>query len=121
MGTRFHVKVENKTSEVTSTTYGISIKGDVLYVAESGNHCVQMVTSRGEFSHTFGQTGSGQGEVIIGYKYSMKLVVGYPWGLALDPQGNIHVAALGTILISKSLQRKVCMSGHMVIQKVLSE
>ena len=62
VGTRFHVKVENKTSEVTSTTYGISIKGDVLYVAESGNHCVQKLTSRGEFSHTFGQTGSGQGQ-----------------------------------------------------------
>ena len=77
---------------------GICIKGDVLYVAEFGNHRVQKLTSRGEFLHKFGQKGSGQGEfnvptaIIvdsnnrlivsdrdnhIGYKYSMKLVVGY--------------------------------------------
>ena len=41
---------------------GISIKGDVLYVADSGNHRIQKLTSRGEFIHEFGQKGSGQGE-----------------------------------------------------------
>ena len=41
---------------------GISIKGDVLYVADSGNHRIQKLTSRGEFIHKFGQEGSGQGE-----------------------------------------------------------
>ena len=41
---------------------GISIKGDVLYVADSGNHCIQKLTSRGEFIHKFGHKGSGQGE-----------------------------------------------------------
>ena len=35
--------------------YGICIKGDVLYVADSGNNCVQMLTSRVEFLHGFGQ------------------------------------------------------------------
>ena len=82
---------------------GISIKGDVLYVADSGNHRVQKLTSGGKFLHKFGQQGSGQGQfnwpvtVIIDSnnelivsdsgnqrmqifnenEYSMKMVVGY--------------------------------------------
>ena len=45
-----------------SSPYGISIKGDVLYVADSGNHRVQKMTSSGKFLHKFGQLGSEQGE-----------------------------------------------------------
>ncbi|KAL5496843.1 hypothetical protein EMCRGX_G013208 [Ephydatia muelleri] len=41
---------------------GISIKGDVLYVADTGNHRVQKLTSSGKFLHKFGQQGSGQGQ-----------------------------------------------------------
>ena len=41
---------------------GISIKGDVLYIADSGNHRIQKLTSGGEFLHKFGQKGSGQGQ-----------------------------------------------------------
>ena len=41
---------------------GVSIKGDVLYVADTDNHRIQKLTSRGEFIHKFGQYGSGQGE-----------------------------------------------------------
>ena len=103
---------------------GISIKGDVLYVTDGGNHRVQKLTSSGKFLHKFGQKGSGQGQfdspwgVII--DSNNKLIVsdfnnhriqifnencGWlltidgkgsvnngPCGLALDPQGNIHVA-----------------------------
>eukprot|EP00731_Ephydatia_muelleri_P008189 Em0004g527a len=106
-------------------------KGDVLYVADTGNHCVQKLTSSGKFLHKFGQKGSGPGQfnrpwaVII--DSNNKQIVsdsdnhrihifnendgrlltidgeGYdnncflePCGLALDPQGNIHVAAYGT-------------------------
>ena len=43
--------------------WGISIKGDVLYVADSGNHRVQKLTSSGKFFHKFGQQGSGQGQL----------------------------------------------------------
>ncbi|KAL5496824.1 hypothetical protein EMCRGX_G013187 [Ephydatia muelleri] len=39
---------------------GISIKGAVLYVADSGNHRVQKLTSSGKFLHKFGNKGSGQ-------------------------------------------------------------
>ena len=45
-----------------SYPYGITIKGDVLYVADSGNHRVQKLTSSGKFLHKFGQQGSGQGQ-----------------------------------------------------------
>ena len=45
-----------------SYPHGISIKGDVLYVADSGNHRVQKLTSSGKFLHKFGQQGSGQGQ-----------------------------------------------------------
>ena len=47
-----------------SYPWGISIKGDVLYVADGGNHHVQKLTSSGKFLHTFGQHGSGQGQFI---------------------------------------------------------
>eukprot|EP00731_Ephydatia_muelleri_P008291 Em0004g629a len=39
---------------------GISIKGDVLYVADTCNHRVQKLTSSGKFLHKFGQQGSDQ-------------------------------------------------------------
>eukprot|EP00731_Ephydatia_muelleri_P008240 Em0004g578a len=41
---------------------GISIKGDVLYVADTRNHRVQKLTSSGKFLHMFRQKGSGQGQ-----------------------------------------------------------
>ena len=47
-----------------SSPSGISIKGDLLYVADSGNHRVQKLTSSGKFLHKFGQLGSGQGQFI---------------------------------------------------------
>eukprot|EP00731_Ephydatia_muelleri_P007987 Em0004g325a len=45
-----------------SSPSGVSIKGDVLYVADTHNHRVQKLTSSGKFLHMFGQRGSGQGQ-----------------------------------------------------------
>ena len=45
-----------------SSPCGISIKGDVLYVADTYKHRVQKLTSSGKFLHKFGQQGSGQGQ-----------------------------------------------------------
>ena len=42
---------------------GISIKGDVLYVADTYNQRVQKLTSSGKFLHKFGKEGSGQGQL----------------------------------------------------------
>ena len=62
-----------------SFPYGISIKGDVLYVADSGNHRVQKLTSSGKFLHKFGQRGSGQGQfnrpVSVFFDSNNKLIV----------------------------------------------
>ena len=44
-----------------SSPLGITIKGDVLYVADGGNHRVQKLTSSGKFLHKFGHKGSDQG------------------------------------------------------------
>ena len=41
---------------------GISIKGEVLYVADTENHRVQKLTSSGRFLRKFGKEGSGQGQ-----------------------------------------------------------
>eukprot|EP00731_Ephydatia_muelleri_P008204 Em0004g542a len=45
-----------------SSPSGISIKGDVLYVADTDNHRVQKLTSSGKFLHKFGHQGSDQGQ-----------------------------------------------------------
>ena len=108
--------------------WGVFIKEDVLYVADSGNGRIQKLTSRGEFIHKFGQKGSRQGQldhpraVIVdsnnrmivsdcgnyriqifneegGWLFSSNSIVGCPWGLALDPQGNIHVTAVDSYSI----------------------
>ena len=42
--------------------HGISIKGDVMYVADTSNNLIQKLTTGGQFLQTFGQRGSGQGQ-----------------------------------------------------------
>ena len=114
-----------------SGPFGISIKGDVMYVADTSNNLIQKLTTGGQFLQKFGQHGSGQGQfdgpvsvivdqrdrmivadsdnhrvVILDQNGSWLLTIngnvsdaqGFkdPWGLALDPQGNIHVAAFGS-------------------------
>eukprot|EP00731_Ephydatia_muelleri_P034024 Em0045g9a len=45
-----------------SSPHGISIKGDVLYVADGGSDRVQKLTSSGKFLQKLVQQGSGQGQ-----------------------------------------------------------
>ena len=40
----------------------ISIKGDVMYVADFGNDRIQKLTTGGQFLQTFGQCGHGEGQ-----------------------------------------------------------
>ena len=95
---------------------GISIKGDVLYVADGGNNRVQKLTSSGKFLHKFGQHDSNNKLIVSDYSnYRIQIFnenggwlltidgngsgnhsFQSPWGLDLDPQGNIHVAAHGS-------------------------
>ena len=105
--------------------YGIFIKGDALHVADYSNHRIQRLTSEGEFLHKFGQKGPGHGQfngptgviadsnnrLIVADRGNHRIqifnevggwlltidphYIQHPWGLALDPQGNIHVAVSG--------------------------
>ena len=103
--------------------YGLCIKGDVLYVADYGNNRIQKLTTGGQFikfgQHSSGQGQfNGPLSVIVDQRDRMivtdhsnhRVVIldqagtwqvpitgsscfQYPYGLALDHQGNIHVAA----------------------------
>ena len=49
----------------------ISIKGDVMHVADQGNHRIQKLTTGGQFLQKFGQLGSGQGQ----FNYPISVIV----------------------------------------------
>ncbi|KAL5496409.1 hypothetical protein EMCRGX_G012684 [Ephydatia muelleri] len=66
-----------------SSPSGISIKGDVLYVADTHNNHVQKLTSSGKFLHKFGQQGSGQGQF------------NRPWGVMIDSNNKLIVSDSG--------------------------
>eukprot|EP00731_Ephydatia_muelleri_P008275 Em0004g613a len=72
---------------------GISIKGDLLYVADTDNHRVQKLTSSGKFLHKFGQQGSAFGSNTIKVFTKEGVYVrtygdpNGPRGLAIDGEG----------------------------------
>ena len=63
-----------------SSPSGVSIKEDVLYVADTNNHRVQKLTSSGKFLHKFGQQGSGQGQFT------------FPVGVIIDSNNKLIVS-----------------------------
>ena len=67
--------------------YGISIKGDMLYVADCYNHRVQKLTSRGKFLCKFGQQGSGQGQ----FHCPSVVIVDSSNRLIVSDQGNNRI------------------------------
>ena len=42
---------------------GVFVKGDILYVADVGNHCIKMLTTGGKFLHSIGEQGSSHGQL----------------------------------------------------------
>ena len=101
--------------------HGLFIKGDVMYVADYGNNRIQKLTTGGQFLQKFVQCNSpisvivDQRDRLIVADYRNNRVVildqggtllltnvsgshgfQHPYDLALDPQGNIHVAALSS-------------------------
>jgi ABC-type Fe3+ transport system permease subunit/DNA-binding beta-propeller fold protein YncE len=56
---------------------------DNLYVADSCNHRIQVLTSDGKFLREFGTPGSAPGEL------------SYPYDVKMDPQGNLFVCEFG--------------------------
>ena len=51
-----------------------------IYVADTGNHRVQVFDANGKYLRGWGQYGSGPGEF------------NEPWGIAVDGEGNVYVA-----------------------------
>ena len=62
---------------------------DNLYVVDSHNHRVQVLTMDGKFLRKFGSFGTGEGELNL------------PWGIALDGPGNIYIADWGNHRVQK--------------------
>ena len=109
-----------------SSPRGIFIDEDILYVADYGNNCIQKMTSDGKLINTVKAdspaaviVGQNKRIIVSNYIHSKICILNhngsplfsingdvignqcflYPWGLALDPQGNIHVAATGSSTI----------------------
>ena len=59
---------------------GITIIGEVVYVAEYGRHRIHKLTTGGEFLGTFGQQGSVVGQL------------NGPWNIKISPEGKVYVA-----------------------------
>ncbi len=60
---------------------GLTVAPDgTLYVADSAQHCIWHLHSKGDLLGTWGQYGSGEGQF------------NEPWGVATDAQGNVYVA-----------------------------
>ena len=66
----------------------ISIQGCVLYVVDSGNCCVQKVTTTGKAISTFGTRGSGNGQLSD------------PRGICFDKDGHIFISDSGNNRVS---------------------
>ena len=62
---------------------GIALVGDILYVADSGNHRVQKWTITGEYLGKFGSRGSGDGQL------------SHPKGIAYDGKDHVMIADRG--------------------------
>jgi sugar lactone lactonase YvrE len=107
----------------------IALRGDVLYIVEESNHCVQKISASGQFISKFGSDGSGDGQLctprgicldrdgrVYVSEYSNNRVSVFegdgtfayhitgnlcdPWGLTFDPSGNLHVANYSSNYVS---------------------
>ena len=62
-----------------SSPLGITVSGDVMFVAENGGNRIQKLTVTGEFLMKFGTHGSKCGQMSS------------PWGMCLSSNGNVYV------------------------------
>ena len=73
-----------------SSPCGISIKGDVMYVADYGNHCIQKLTTEGQFLQKFGQNGARQRQ----FSYPRSVIVDQRDRMIVADNGNHRVVIL---------------------------
>ena len=80
---------------------GVAVDGaGNIYVADTGNHVIRVVTPSGMSSTlagTVGMRGSADG---VGANASFD----QPWGIALDSAGNLYVSDYGSSIIRKVTQ-----------------
>ncbi len=65
------------------TPLGIAAKGNEIFVADSGNHRIQVLYNNGAYVRMWGQYGSGPGEFIN------------PWAISTRPSGNVYAIDYG--------------------------
>ena len=70
--------------------HDIFIKGDIMYIADAGNHRIQKLTTRGQLLQTFGQHGSGKES----FKYPTSVIVDQRDRLIVTDQHNHRVVVL---------------------------
>ncbi len=71
-----------------SSPFGIALKGDIMYVADTSNRRIQKLTLDGKFISKFGSSGSGNGQL------------NYPRGIAIDNVGRVFVSEWSNRLVS---------------------
>ena len=74
------IGASGRESDLFDGPVGIFIKGDTLYVADVGNHCIQKLTTAGKFLHSIGEHGTGQGQLNA------------PSDVVVDSKGRVIVA-----------------------------
>ncbi|MBO9542319.1 hypothetical protein J7643_17145 [bacterium] len=63
---------------------------DTLYVADGGNHAIRKISPSGKVTTLAGLPGAANAGGVDGTGSEARFR--FPWGLALDPQGNLFVA-----------------------------
>ena len=121
---------------------GVAVQGDVLYVAEYGDHRLQKLTTSGEFLSKFGSHGSGDGQlnrprgicvdaggrIFVSESKNKRVSVfepcgafayhithntlSNPWGMAFDLAGNLHVVDHNNNTVSIFTPEGKCISQY---------
>ena len=84
-----------------SSPNGVALdaKGN-LYVADTANHCIRMVSANGSNITTVAGTGGTAGSTGDGAAATAALLY-LPGGIAFDPSGNLYIADTGNHVIRK--------------------
>ncbi|XP_064388609.1 E3 ubiquitin-protein ligase TRIM71-like [Halichondria panicea] len=71
-----------------SGPFGIALKGDIIYVADTSNDRIQKLTLDGKFISKFGSSGSGNGQLST------------PRGITIDKNGRVFVSEFSNRRVS---------------------
>ena len=115
------ITCQSEHGQVGCNAFAILAQDDILYVTDQQNHCVHKLTTSGKYLAKIGSSGSGDGQLqnptglclswngelyvsegnnnrISVFKTDgtfdrhIKENMHTPWGIVIDPTGNLHVA-----------------------------